>query len=382
MFPSSPENLAETPAKANVPHPVFDFKEGLKNSWKLREAPRLSLDSRLRPLEIRTTPAATYSPNQSDADSDKNRRSPSVVARLMGLDALPDAGTAGESPKTAELRRSSSESGVSRDLYRFVEGSFFQKPPPSDFAVDDIYKFRSSNFPSESKQAPLPTKQFQSQSTSIGFRRRSYFNAQEFFPEPNRTGSRSIYCEIEKRLRMRGIEEPEKDLETLKQILEALQLKGLLHSNGKGSSSQQIQHGRRNLVSDRPIVVMKPEPKPVRRSDSEPSRLAAGRRNLVEERRVRSRSPRSLDPNPNPRRTPVNGEMNGRISPVHNSPRSSPRILTPDPVTARSRRNRRVLKERVCSPAEDDTATTNSESSVSSSSLFDLDVIFILCLTN
>lgn len=376
MLPSLPESLAETPAKATVPLPVFDFREGMKNSWKLREAPRLSLDSRLRPREIRTTPAATYSPNHSDADSDKNRRSPSVVARLMGLDALPDAGTAVEPPKPMELRRSSSESRVSRDMHRFVDGSFLQKPPPpSDFAGDEIYKFRSLNFLSESKQAPPPTKQIQSQSQSICFQRRSYFNAQEFFPEPNRTGSRSLYGEIEKRLRMRGIDEPEKDLETLKQILEALQLKGLLHSNGKGSSYQQIEHQRRNLVSDRPIAVMKPGPRPVRRSDSEPPIPAAGRRNLVVERRVRSRSSSSSDPNPNPnpRSRPVNGEMNGRISPVHNSPRSSPRILTPDPVAARSPRNRRMVKERVCSPAEDDIATTISESSVSSSSHFDLE---------
>ena len=107
MFPSSPENWPETPTKSTVPLPVFDFKEGMKNSRKLREAPRLSLDSRLRPREIRTMPA-NYSSNQADAidaDSNKNRRSPSVVARLMGLDALPDAVNGGVPIKKAELRR-------------------------------------------------------------------------------------------------------------------------------------------------------------------------------------------------------------------------------------------------------------------------------------
>ena len=39
---------------------------------------------------------------------------------------------------------------------------------------------------------------------------------------------------------MRGIEEPSKDLETLKHILKALQLKGLLHSkNAKNQMSHQ-----------------------------------------------------------------------------------------------------------------------------------------------
>lgn len=376
MFLSSPENIAETPAKATILLPVFDFKEGMNNSWKLREAPRLSLDSRLRPRKISTTPPAAYSPNQSDTD--KNHRSPSVVARLMGLDALPDAGPEGEPPQTAELRRSASESRVSRDLHRFTEGSFFQKPPPPvDFAGYEIYKFRSPNRPSESKQATPPTKQLHSHSQSVGFQRQSYFDAQKFFPEPNRTGARSLYGEIEKRLRMRGVDEPEKDLETLKQILEALQLKALLHSNCK-ESNQQIENQRRNLISDDPIVVMKPGPGPVWRSGSEPPRPASGRRTPVEGRRVQSRSPRSPDPNlnRNPRRRPVNGEMNGRISLVHNSPRSSPRRLSPDPLTARSPRDQRVVKERARFQAEDDTATIISESSASSSSLFDLEVIF------
>ncbi|KAM1031623.1 hypothetical protein ACFX15_034725 [Malus domestica] len=56
---------------------------------------------------------------------------------------------------------------------------------------------------------------------------------------------------------MRGIDEPSKDLETLKQILEALQLKGLLHSK---KASNQINS--KNFVYDQSfkslIVVMKP----------------------------------------------------------------------------------------------------------------------------
>mgnify|MGYP000971921452 CR=1 FL=1 len=56
---------------------------------------------------------------------------------------------------------------------------------------------------------------------------------------------------------MRGIEGPSKDLETLKHILKALQLKGLLHSK-----NAKNQMGHQNFVYDRndesPIVVMKP----------------------------------------------------------------------------------------------------------------------------
>ncbi|KAK6158918.1 hypothetical protein DH2020_006232 [Rehmannia glutinosa] len=84
--------------------------------------------------------------------------------------------------------------------------------------------------------------------------RKSFFDSGDFFPEPKQ--SVSIYGEIENRLKMRGIDEPSKDLETLKQILEALQLKGLLHSK-KPSEQNPISH--RNFVYDEsPIVVMKP----------------------------------------------------------------------------------------------------------------------------
>ena len=56
---------------------------------------------------------------------------------------------------------------------------------------------------------------------------------------------------------MQGIEEPSKDLETLKHILEALQIKGLLHSkNAKNQMSHQNFVYNRN--SESPIVVMKP----------------------------------------------------------------------------------------------------------------------------
>ena len=68
---------------------------------------------------------------------------------------------------------------------------------------------------------------------------------------------------------MRGIEEPSKDLETLKHVLEALQLKGLLHSK-----NAKNQMGHQNFVYDRngdsPIVVMKPARSPA-------SRISRGR---------------------------------------------------------------------------------------------------------
>jgi hypothetical protein len=51
-----------------------------------------------------------------------------------------------------------------------------------------------------------------------------------------------------------GIESPSKDLETLKRILEALQLKGLLRSKKPTNQTNQ-----RNFVyEETPVVLMKP----------------------------------------------------------------------------------------------------------------------------
>ncbi|KAL5792844.1 hypothetical protein ACOSP7_001438 [Xanthoceras sorbifolium] len=269
----------ESQSKLTLPLPVFEFKEGARSSWKFcKEAPRLSLDSRavvdakgsLKAREIRTNAAilsANRCQNSEEAaadDSEKQRRSTSVIARLMGLESLPNSDP--EPEKKAELRRSASESRVSKE-YRFIDGINFQlkqsQPSNSQGNISsnvvrqnnagrgermngrqvDPKQFTVRNVRREAAKAP--------QRGGIG-QRKSFFDSDDFFPEPKQTVS--IYGEIEKRLKMRGIDEPSKDLETLKQILEALQLKGLLHSK-----KNYNQTNLRNFVyEESPIVVMKP----------------------------------------------------------------------------------------------------------------------------
>ena len=100
---------------------------------------------------------------------------------------------------------------------------------------------------------------------------------------------------------MRGIEEPSKDLETLKHVLEALQLKGLLHlKNAKN------QMGHQNFVYDRngdsPIVVMKPARSPA-------SRISRGRNESP---------PSSFRSRPGPRWN--TNEMSPAVSPRRDRP--------------------------------------------------------------
>ncbi|XP_043693607.1 protein LONGIFOLIA 1-like [Telopea speciosissima] len=449
----------ESQARTPLPFQVFEYKEGSRSSWKFKDAPRLSLDSRasfdgkgsLRPREIRTNAAilsATRCDSSSEAtlseDNEKQLRSPSVIARLMGLEALPDS--AGEAPNKAELRRSASESRVSRDLlqFRFVDGNNFQQKqtfhPNSGSNVSNnakrdnaasegnkskVQKPDSNEFcirkPKTEAQKPqnggLLDSQWKSQQ-----QRKSYFDSQDFFPEPKQRGS--LYGEIEKRLKMRGIDEPEKDLETLKQILEALQLKGLLHSK---RPMEQI--GNRNFVNrqrfygeESPVVVMKPSHSPVSinkvgrtGTESPPSsfRSRAGvRRNLnlagetlppviprrdrpeIDRNLQRARNSRSPDRNDSGVKSPsslakrrplsIQTQRRGddsveqrRSSPVH-SPKISAKKVGSEHATSRSPRNRKPVpevspKERISKPVEYESSAI-SECSISTSSQVDMEL--------
>ncbi|XP_020591700.1 protein LONGIFOLIA 2-like [Phalaenopsis equestris] len=394
----SPENHVATnfPGRYTLPLPVFEIKDGVKASWKLPEAPRLSLDSRanvnakgkLSSREMQASPAVINGKEVSEDrnNQEKQRRSPSVVARLMGLEELPIE----ELPKRPELRRSASESRVTLDPLQFNLQNPFPMPSEEDFRLQKDYnpiRSRDTTKPDGARQSP-------------GMFLRKSFDAQEFFPEAKQVGSHS--GEVEKRLRMRGIEEPARDLDTLKQILEALQLKGLLHSK---QPEQQVVHLNdfydrlpRSSTVHPPIVVIKPAPKPPPRlagsesptlhsrstpprripdpdpppTTSLPDRLEidhhfrnAGRRSpKFPEPILASRNPRD----PPSRRRPQKDEgqtspLPPRRIPAAHSPKSSPKKLGFPP---KHRRPNHISPKEVHSTAEDDTSTTLSDTSKTS----------------
>ncbi|KAF9606515.1 hypothetical protein IFM89_025888 [Coptis chinensis] len=155
IFDRHPENTFIPPNASPLPR-NYEFKEGLKSTWKFRETPRLSLDSRaivdakgsLHPREIRTNAAILSATRcESDSEDDRQRRSPSVVARLMGLDALPES--IREPLKKPELRRSEG-GGVKRNL------------KPDQVKIVPISQWKS---------------------------RKNFFDSEDFFPEPKHTSS-------------------------------------------------------------------------------------------------------------------------------------------------------------------------------------------------
>ncbi|MBA0715275.1 hypothetical protein Golax_014180, partial [Gossypium laxum] len=421
-------------SKSPLPLPVFEYKEGSARSpWKFsKEAPRLSLDSRavvdakgsLKPREIRTN-ASILSANQCEDevdDSDKQRRSPSVIARLMGLEPIPDSNP--EPNGKAQLRRSASEAR-GRDLfqYRFIDGVNFhlkqsQQPNFQNGGVSsNVVRENGAKQDRVIINRPDGLRNARAELVKAPIRgldqRKCFYDSADFFPE--RKQAVNVYGEIEKRLKLRGIDEPSKDLETLKQILEALQLKGLLHS--KKSPNQT---NNRNFVyqhEQSPIVVIKPGRSPASTTrriakDSPPSNYRSRpgpRRNLnidspptmsprrdrpEIERNIRSQSrgKGSISPGRNecgvrsPNRRPLNVEIhrrgngNGnveqkRVSPVQ-SPRLNVRRTGLEQTTNRLPRNRKPTaeiydkEEKVFIPAEDQTSSV-SESSISTSSQTD-----------
>ncbi|GLT42412.1 hypothetical protein SLA2020_164130 [Shorea laevis] len=420
---------AVVPAKSPLRLPIFELKEGTRSSWKFsREAPRLSLDSRaivdakgsLKPREIRTN-AAILSANRENNvdgvdDGDKQRRSPGVVARLMGLEPLADSDP--QPVKTVALQRSSSESRVSRDIfqYRFIDGINFQlkRNQQTNFQSDissnviresgnkqgqatncrsgDSKEYITRNARGEPAKAPY---------RGIG-QRKCFYDSADFFPEPKQTVS--IYSEIEKRLKLRGIDEPLKDLETVKQVLEALQLKGLLHSKKQSDSRNFVcdrifTHQESPMVAARPPVAARrigndsptssyrPRTGPgwscnnsgeslplVRlRNDRNASNGGTGRNAISPARSESSlKSPSRRPLTVETRRRGNDSVEKRRVSPVH-SPKVTPRRTGSDQPTNRSRINKKPTvetnqkEERVFATAEDELSTV-SGSTISTSS--------------
>lgn len=225
---SSSPSLKTEPSLESGSHSVYstpqlrspappEFKQQVVSPRRFsKEAPRLSLDSRAV-----VDAKGSLKPRQIHADVGSG--SPSVIARLMGLEALPD------SQQQQPLQRSASESRV---ISRFVDRLNFQNPQSSTQGAEEDH--HSTKEPSKASSTPVP------------LRRKSFFDTADFFPEPRQVMSRGS----------------ESDLETLKQLLEALRLKGLLHSSS--STNRNV------IISQSPIrsVASKPDLSKAKRSEN------------------------------------------------------------------------------------------------------------------
>ncbi|KAE9602224.1 putative protein LONGIFOLIA 1/2 [Lupinus albus] len=289
----------------------FETRETIKCQPKLPELPRLSLDSRqgswstYNPDSKKHSHLKNISTGNSTSDdslsglqqsSSTQSRPPSVVAKLMGLEALPESYLANEAQpslsETGSTRGNGQFSRSSKDGFiRPVQISNSPKSSLKDLSSprrknpDAVVKpISSSRFPIE----PAPWKQQDGNRSS----KKSNSKALKA-PAKTPDSVPSVYSEIEKRLKDLEFKQSGRDLRALKQILEAMQVKGLLETRkeeqasnivlsqreyeprplsliqNSRSTKQQSSHGN-NLVFntirgsdsartfESPIVIMKP----------------------------------------------------------------------------------------------------------------------------
>ncbi|KAK9747708.1 hypothetical protein RND81_02G010500 [Saponaria officinalis] len=332
----------------------------------------------------------------------------------MGLEPLPSSSVHEPENNKAELRRSASESR-SREC-RFVDTPSFLSTPPfsrNDNGVERKLEQlkqtnKSSNYDNNNNNNISKTRNRSNNNTNsnsnnnnqrrLMFERRSYYDTTDFFPAEIPTKQQqkpvTIYGEIERRLNTRRFDEPSKDLETLKHILEAVKLKGLLHSSttfGETKSRQNaVYHRRFFLHEESPVVLMKPvRPSPASSTPTNRRRnsnVSSSGEPSLSPRRDRERPARSAMRSPGRGEgrssTPVLRRKGGPLSLEtsetrrSNSPVQSPRLSRPsDPTVNRSPRNRHPTAEinqrdrHVCGPTyTEDEMSAVSESCFSISS--------------
>lgn len=215
-------------------------RDTLKSTIKLKELPRLSLDSRAgsvrgsnpemksnflsRDLGRDDVNSDSLLSNQQEPES--NKRPSSVVAKLMGLEALPDPVSTGGnqaaqikthldednkflgSSRTADSDKQNRISGSPRNLHK-------EPTSPCQRNAATAKKLTAtSRFPME----PAPWRQ---PDGSRGSQAPAQKNQAPLAKVPS--SSLSVYGEIEKRLAQLQFQKSGKDLRALKQILDAMQ---------------------------------------------------------------------------------------------------------------------------------------------------------------
>ncbi|CAH2067201.1 unnamed protein product [Thlaspi arvense] len=241
----TPQHYNEVGAK-DAPRYSVDSHDTLKSRQRLKELPRLSLDSRERVVLNSSVDlkSGKLSESFSGSSSSSKKRPPSVVAKLMGLETLPgsplgrdihqyglnkiDSFDHSNDPFSRSLR----EKNLNRAI-RFSPSSprSLGKDPSSprwrnsDFVMKPL---SSSRFPIE----PAPWKQadrnrvLQKQAMPV---KSAPSEAPKFPP--------TVYSEMERRLNELEFKHSGKDLRALKQILEAMQSKGYLDTEKQQQSS-------------------------------------------------------------------------------------------------------------------------------------------------
>lgn len=243
----------------------IESRETIKSAIKLKEIPRLSLDSRassirgpaselksnylLRDLQNENgNSSKNLSPQQEPGS---NKKPSSVVAKLMGLDAFPDSSM---SIKDAELEvnRDAKTAGESKQ-HRISESPRNSHKDPTSPRLKNAGSVLKSTSTSRFPIEPAPWRQL------VGSQgpKKPTFNHREATAKAMNSIP-SIYGEIEKRLTELEFKKSGKDLRALKQILEAMQKsKETAETRKENLDSNSVSKTSNSLSCNSPVWTSK-----------------------------------------------------------------------------------------------------------------------------
>lgn len=233
----------------------FETQDLFKSTPRIKELPRLSLDSRDGPM--RCSNSGLKPPYSSEGIQSSNnlienasklllssgsqKRPPSVVAKLMGLEALPDSPLASDGQlgfnQICQVKNDDAfpkflkTNNPSRPIQISNPARSLSKEPTSP-------RLRNPNLvmkPISSSKFPIEAAPWKMQDG----KRESQKQNSQAVKGPKRTPNScpSVYSEMEKRLKDLEFKQSGKDLRALKQILEAIQIKGFLEAKKERQAS-------------------------------------------------------------------------------------------------------------------------------------------------
>ncbi|XP_057463075.1 protein LONGIFOLIA 2-like [Actinidia eriantha] len=264
-IPEAPQNFNKGKSQAlsakDAPRFSYDGRESRdlwKSFTKLKEIPRLSLDSRdqsIRRFASESTSKATLDDLQQGngksiqilnphQEPGGNKRPSSVVAKLMGLEAFEDDHIREIKCCPDEDLDTTSTSSRKVDISKYHKASSSPRTPQREPAS---HQLRNVNLALKPKsRIPLEPAPWRQPDENRGSHRQAFISQ-----EPHKKSQNSypsVYGEIEKRLTALEFKRSGKDLRALKQILKAMEktterLENNKEDRASDSDSQTSKHG-------------------------------------------------------------------------------------------------------------------------------------------
>ncbi|KAI4329678.1 hypothetical protein MLD38_028038 [Melastoma candidum] len=214
----------------------FESRDTIKSSMKLKELPRLSFDNSegsFQSLHSSANSNVVQKSTEKAIGVSNEKRPPSVVAKLMGLEALPVPSSANENTPLGSKKPDMVESfspflraSKRNEMNGHIRGS---STPGGSLKEPESPRWRNP----DGTIRPMPRVANESAPwRQTDGNRNPQKPGQKSVKVLQKTGdgAPSVYGEIEKRLKDLEFKQSGKDLRALKQILEAIQAKGLLET--------------------------------------------------------------------------------------------------------------------------------------------------------